>query len=228
MPIKHVFFDLDHTLWDFEYNAERAYEVCLTNHDINIGVQKFMSVYRSINHAYWKKYRENKVTKEELQYGRLKEAFDAVEISVSDDKINRIAKEFLVELPKFNQLFDGSLEILDCLKEKYTLHIITNGFNEVQHPKLVNSGLFDYFEEIITAESVGVRKPDPKIFHYALSKANAKACESIMIGDSYEADIQGAMNVGMKTIFFTPSTKTVKINEINRLLGIKKYLCHSQ
>lgn len=224
MSIKHIFFDLDHTLWDFEANAERAYEVCMKNQNIDIDVQEFMSYYRPINHAYWKKYRENKVSKEQLQYGRLKEAFDVIDYKISDLKIDAIAKEFLVHLPTFNQLFEGAIEVLEYLKPKYSLHIITNGFNEVQHPKMVNSGLLGFFKEIITAESVGARKPDSKIFYHAMQKANAKASESIMIGDSYEADIQGAQNVGMHTLFFNPIVENQKNNEIFRLIEIKKYL----
>jgi len=224
--IRHVFFDLDHTLWDFEANAEKAYEICLKKHNITLEIKDFMAVYRPINHAYWKQYREEQVTKEELVFGRLQESFIALEYQVTATTIKAIAKDFLHYLPNFNRLFDGAVEILEYLYPKYQLHIITNGFNEVQMPKLKNSNILHFFDQIITAESAGGRKPNPKIFLYALEKANATSQESIMIGDSYEADIIGANRVNMRSILFEQidsqyDTKTAKVS---CLLQIKKYL----
>jgi len=226
MTIKHVFFDLDHTLWDFEANAEKAYEVCFSKNNLDLNVQKFMEIDRPINHAYWKKYREEEIDKEQLQYGRLYDAFHVLDFLIDDKTINQIAIDFLFYLPTFNQLFDGTVELLQYLKPKYQLHIITNGFNEVQIPKMKNSKIIDYFDQIITAESVGVRKPNPKIFHYALAQANAKASESMMIGDSYEADIEGAKQLGMHTIHFRLPDNQILIKkyEVSHLNQIKNYL----
>lgn len=227
MPIKHIFFDLDHTLWDFETNSAKAYEICFKNNNIDIDIERFLKKYISINFKYWKLYRENRVTKEALKYGRLKDAFDAIEYSISDQLINQLAIEYLEYLPKFNALFDGTKEILEYLKPKYKLHIITNGFNEVQQSKLEHSGIMKYFTELITSENVGVKKPDPKVFYYALDRAKAEADQSMMIGDSFEADVQGALNVGMKAIHFNPThekTSNGYNNEIFNLFEIKKYL----
>lgn len=227
MPIRHVFFDLDHTLWDFETNSKRAYEICFKENNIDVDLDEFLSNYIAINFNYWKLYRENSVTKEALKYGRLKESFDAVNFDISKELIDQIANEYLEHLPKFNTLFDGAVEVLDYLKPKYKLHIITNGFIEVQNRKMEGSGILHYFTEFITSESVGVKKPDPKVFHYALQKANALAEQSMMIGDSLEADVFGALNVGMQAIHFNPmqySQAEKHDVEIKSLVEIKQYL----
>ncbi len=227
MAIEHVFFDLDHTLWDFETNSAKAYEMCFIENNIDIDIKEFLGKYIAINFNYWKLYREEKVTREELQYGRLKDAFKAINYTISDLVIDKIAIEYLGHLPEFNTLFEGAIEVLEYLKAKYKLHIITNGFAEIQHHKIKKSGMQAYFTELITSESVGVKKPNPKVFHYALKKANALASDSVMIGDSLEADIQGAIRVGMKAIHFNPESKIFPVHhkhEIKHLYEIKKYL----
>lgn len=226
MTIKHVFFDLDHTLWDFEVNSEKAYALCFKEHNIKVDFQEFMMLYRPINLAYWKMYREEKVTKKELKYGRLKDSFEAMNYSLSDELLCQIAEDYLQNLPKFNQLFDGAFELLDYLVEKYTLHIITNGFQEIQSHKMKQSGLEKYFDQFITSESVGVNKPNPRVFHYALKMANAAPHESIMIGDNLEADVQGAIDVGINAIHFSPKVEETKkgIITIATLLELKNYL----
>ena len=139
MNIKHIFFDLDHTLWDFETNSDIAFETIFKKHEVNVSLNKFLNYYRGINENYWKLYREEKITKEELRYGRLKEAFTKIKHEVKDDLINMLAVDYIEVLPNNNQLFEGAYEILDHLKLNYKLHIITNGFNEVQSKKLENS-----------------------------------------------------------------------------------------
>jgi putative hydrolase of the HAD superfamily len=227
MTIKHVFFDLDHTLWDFEKNSAKAYQACFIKNSINVKLSDFLNVYIPINASYWKNYRKDKVSKEELKYGRLKDAFNQIDFVIADEMINKIAAEYLDYLPTFNSLFEGTISILDYLTPKYKLHIITNGFSEIQHPKLNKSGIRDYFTEVITSESVGVKKPNPKVFYYALDKAGALPQESIMIGDSLEADVKGAENIGMQAIFFNPDADKLQLrhkNEIKHLNEIKKYL----
>jgi len=226
MKISHVFFDLDHTLWDFEANAEKAYEACFVKQAIKVDLIAFMKYYRPINHNYWKAYREERVTKEALKYGRLEDTFKALDYKVTPIEIDLIAADFLQFLPTFTKLFKGSIALLDYLKPKYRLHIITNGFSEVQMPKLKNSGLLKYFDTVITSESVGVKKPNPKIFEYALTKANALASESVMIGDSLEADIEGADKVGMHSLFFNPNKTQVakEIKQVTELVDIKAHI----
>ncbi len=200
--IKHVFFDLDHTLWDFDKNSGLTFEKLFKLNNIDTKLDDFLTVYEPINLKYWKLYREEKVTKSALRYSRLREAFDSIDITVEDDMINHLSEAYIEHLSSFNHLFEGTFEILDYLKDRYTLHIITNGFEEIQEKKMKGSNIRTYFKTITNSEMVGVKKPNPKIFNFALNSATANAEESIMIGDSLEADIEGANNIGMETIHF--------------------------
>ena len=199
--IKYVFFDLDHTLWDFEKNSDLTFQKLFTEYHIDLDVAVFLDVYKPINFKYWRLYRQEKVSKEQLRYRRLKEAFDAVHFSISDELIDTLAIQYIKFMPNFNHLFDGAIDILNYLKDKYQLHIITNGFEEVQTKKMKSSKIYHYFDQVITSESVGVKKPNPLIFEHALRVAKATKENSIMIGDSIEADIEGAINFGVKAIY---------------------------
>jgi putative hydrolase of the HAD superfamily len=225
--IEHVFFDLDHTLWDFEKNSDLAFKKVFDKQSVAINLDQFLEVYRPLNKQYWKLYREEKVSKSELRYGRLKKTFDALEFVISDGLIDVIAIEYLDFLADFNHLFENVIEILEYLHGKYQLHIITNGFEEIQVKKLENSKILRYFDIVVTSESVGCKKPNPKVFNYAIEKANAKNTTSVMIGDSIEADIEGALCIGMKAIhvnFEKEKVSNVNFNSITSLLDIKKYL----
>lgn len=224
--IKHIFFDLDHTLWDFETNSSKTFEQIFEKHRIDVDFSDFMEVYKPINHNYWKLYREEKISKSKLRYGRLKDAFEELNFQTDDELIDLLAEEYINYLPYNNALFEGTHEILKYLKPKYKIHIITNGFEEVQHKKMNNANLLNYFDKIITSEEVGVKKPNPKIFEYALEKAKASQKESIMIGDNFEADILGARNAGMYTIFckFNGETSDDETISVVRLSEIKQYL----
>ena len=227
MGIKHVFFDLDHTLWDFEKNSDLAFQKIFKKQKIELNLNNFLEVYKPLNLQYWKLYREEKVTKSELRYQRLKKTFDAVNYSISDILIDEIADQYIEFLPHFNYLFDGTFEILDYLKEKYSLHIITNGFEEIQTKKMESSKISHYFNAIITSESLGVKKPNPKVFYHALKVAGAKQENSIMIGDSIEADVLGALNIGVDAIHCNfDNKKNIDYNfkSITSLLELKQYL----
>lgn len=227
MGIKHVFFDLDHTLWDFEKNSDLAFQKIFKKQKIELNLNNFLEVYKPLNLQYWKLYREEKVTKSELRYQRLKKTFEAVNYSISDILIDEIADQYIEFLPHFNYLFDGTFEILDYLKEKYSLHIITNGFEEIQTKKMESSKILHYFNAIITSESVGVKKPNPKVFYHALKVAGAKQENSIMIGDSIEADVLGALNIGVDAIHCNfDNKKNIDYNfkSITSLLELKQYL----
>jgi len=200
--IKHVFFDLDHTLWDFDKNSGLTFEKIFKLNTIEVNLDDFLRVYEPINFKYWKLYREEKVTKSNLRYGRLRETFDKIGVKVEDEMIYHLSESYIDHLSTFNHLFDGTFEILNYLKDKYQLHIITNGFEEAQDKKMTTSNIKPYFKTVTNSEMVGVKKPNPKIFNFALDWAKAKPHESVMIGDSLEADIEGAHNIGMDTIHF--------------------------
>ncbi|MFE3868503.1 YjjG family noncanonical pyrimidine nucleotidase [Flavobacterium sp. LS2P90] len=224
--IKDIFFDLDHTLWDFDKNSELTFENIFNRNHPTIETKFFIEKYVPINQACWKLYQYDKITHHELRYNRLKHSFDAINYAISDEEIESIAQEYIQLLPENNHLFDGAFEILDYLNQKYKLHIITNGFAEVQYKKLSNSMIGSYFHTITNSEMAGVKKPNPIIFEYALDLAKAKKESSIMIGDCLEADVQGALNVGLDAIFFNGSNAQVEqnIKQVNHLLELKKYL----
>ncbi len=224
--ITDVFFDLDHTLWDFEKNSALAFKTVFEIQDLNINMSDFLSVYVPINREYWERYRKDEVTQKQLRHGRLKDTFDLLEYAISDDLIDLLSVEYIHYLPKFNHLFDGTIEILDYLKPKYNLHIITNGFAEIQGNKLNNSYISQYFKTTTNSEMAGVKKPNPIIFEYALNLAEAKKENSIMIGDCIEADVQGALEAGLDAILFNENNTKVaeNIKQIQHLSELKKYL----
>jgi putative hydrolase of the HAD superfamily len=226
MQIKHIFFDLDHTLWDFETNSSKTFSFILKKNELDINFNDFIEVYKPINHKYWKLFREDKVSKKDLRYFRLKEAFDAISYKASDEIIHTLSEEYITFLSQHNTLFNNAIEVLEYLKEKYVMHIITNGFEEVQFKKLKNSNLLPFFDQIITSEKVGVKKPNPKIFQYAMDISGASSNESIMIGDNFEADILGAINVGMQAIFceFNGEVATQEVPTVYNLMELKNFL----
>jgi YjjG family noncanonical pyrimidine nucleotidase len=225
--IKHIFFDLDHTLWDFEKNSALAFEKIFQELNLNINSQQFMDIYNPINVAYWKLYEKNEIDQETLRVRRVKDAFEALNYSITLDEINIISNLFIDYLTSNNHLIEGTIETLEYLKDKYVLHIITNGFSFVQDVKLQKSNLDQYFVTITNSEAAGHKKPHENIFKHALTNANAAKYESIMIGDSIEADVLGAMNFGIKAVFFNPANEMVsndKIIQIQSLTQLKNIL----
>ncbi len=224
--ITDVFFDLDHTLWDFDKNSGLTFDKIFRLNNINVDLESFLSNYERINLDYWKLYREEKIEKGVLRFGRLNDAFMALNFKVEDEIICKLSEDYITHLTSYNHLFKNTFEVLDYLKLKYNLHIITNGFSKVQEEKLTNSNISHYFETVTNSEMVGVKKPNPIIFDHALKLANATSSQSIMIGDNYEADILGAINSGMDAIFFDINTIALDhdIKRINNLIQLKKYL----
>ena len=224
--ITDIFFDLDHTLWDFEKNSELTFRKIFHENHIAIQIDDFLSVYREVNLYYWKRYREEKITKEKLRYERLKKTFDELSYAVDDTMIHTLAEAYIKYLSTYTHLFKDTIAILNYLKPQYKLHIITNGFEEIQYKKMKNSNIHHYFTHVVNSESVGVKKPNPLIFEYALKKASVQPHKTIMIGDSLEADILGARNVGMKTIHYNTHNDAWHDHGIiiTNLLEIKQYL----
>lgn len=200
--VTDVFFDLDHTLWDFEKNSALTFEKIISQNNIDIVLNDFLELYVPANLAFWKLYREEKITKEELRYQRLKSVFDRLGMEISDEMINKLADDYIQNLSTFNHLFPNTFEILEYLKPKYTLHIITNGFQEIQDTKMRNANIDGYFENVINSEMAGVKKPNPIIFQLALDRAKVESKNAIMIGDSLEADVLGAKALGLHALHF--------------------------
>jgi putative hydrolase of the HAD superfamily len=205
MAYKDLFFDLDHTLWDFETNSKECIQELYNRYELeNLGIldfDGFYSTYSAHNHRLWDRYSKGFIKQEELRWKRV--YLSLLDFKVANEKLSKeISNAYLEILPDKTNLFPYTIEILDYLKNKdYRMHLITNGFESVQFKKINNSGLAAYFIEVITSEASNSLKPHKDIFEYALKNANASISESIMIGDNESADIQGGINIGMDTIF---------------------------
>ena len=204
---KHIFFDLDRTLWDFDAAAEVAFERIYDKYHLkDLGIPSahdFHEVYHPLNEKLWELYRENKITKDDLNRTRfLKplEHYDIHDVELAD----HLSEDYVYWSPRIVRLVPGTMELLEYLKPKYHLHLITNGFQEVQHTKLSGSGMEPYFETLTVSEEINIKKPNPEIFLYALKKAGATAEESLMIGDEMAVDIDGARAAGIDQVFFNP------------------------
>lgn len=204
---KHIFFDLDHTIWDFDKNAEEALQELYIIHQLKeIGLSSadlFIETYTRNNHRLWADYHVGKISKGELREARFKQTF--LDLGVHSDVIPVGFEDAYVQLcPTKTNLFPHAHETLQYLQSKYTLHLISNGFKESQDIKIDNTGIGKYFQHVIISEVIGVNKPDRAIFEYAINLAGAVKEESLMIGDSLEADVRGALNYGMDAIYFNP------------------------
>jgi putative hydrolase of the HAD superfamily len=204
---RHIFFDLDHTIWDFDKNAEETlyelYDIYRLNEIGLPSAAVFIETYTRNNHQLWAEYHTGKITKTELRETRFKRTF--IELGVHPDVLPIAFEDDYVKLcPTKTNLFPHAHETLQYLQSKYTLHLISNGFKEASELKIGNTNIGAYFENVIISEIVGINKPDPAIFQHALDLAGAQKHESIMIGDSLEADVYGALNFGMDAIYFNP------------------------
>ncbi len=202
---RHLFFDLDHTLWDFDANAKESLAELYIFFELE---SKFISpfeifyrTYLKHNEILWDRFEKGYITSEELKWKRMWRTL--MDFRIGDEKLAKeMSAKFLEILPTKKRVFDYTFEILDYLtQKKYSLHLITNGFEKTQWMKLNNSSLAKYFTHVITSEISNSMKPQKEIFEYALKKTNGKIEECIMIGDNQQADIQGALNAGMDTIF---------------------------
>ncbi|MCL6523609.1 MAG: YjjG family noncanonical pyrimidine nucleotidase [Thermoflavifilum sp.] len=215
MKYIHLFFDLDHTLWDFEHNARlslhQLYEEYQLAQKTGYAFIQFYQSYVLHNQQLWEDYRKQLISREELQWKRMWLAL--ADIQYPDEKLAyELGKAFLELLPHQSQLIPGAKETLDYLSHKpYQMHILTNGFPEIQGLKLQQAGIAHYFAHVITSAEAGCLKPDTQFFRYALQQTKAQAVESIMIGDDWEADICGARQAGMDQVFFNP--RQISISE---------------
>jgi putative hydrolase of the HAD superfamily len=225
---KHIFFDLDHTLWDFERNAEETKKEMFENLRLKErGIkdyETFRENYVGINQALWALYREDKVGKDELNFRRFYDTLCV--LGVDDRELGEQMAAFFIEgISSKTYLFPHAKELLEYLYPKYPLHIITNGFEEVQYRKLKTSGMDSYFTTVITSEAAGFKKPDPEIFEYALRQTGALAGESLMIGDDLEVDIAGARQLGIDQVYVNHERKkhndpvTLEVFSLDEIIG---------
>jgi len=203
----HLFFDLDHTLWDFRTNSRAV----LRELHAELGLaaagvpdaREMIGAYEEINAGLWKRMENGHMDKDVMRVLRFRNTL--LRFGVKNERLARIlGDEYLDRTPRMNGLFPGTLEMLHELRPHFGLHIITNGFEATQATKIRHSGLHVFFDQVITSESVGTAKPDPRIFQKALKLAGANAAESLMIGDSISADMAGARAAGMDQVHFHP------------------------
>jgi putative hydrolase of the HAD superfamily len=227
--IKHIFFDLDHTIWDFDKNAQETLNELYEYYQLrNLGLasaDEFIATYTENNHQLWLAYHIGQISKETLRAERFSKTF--MQLGVHPDMIPKQFEEDYVRItPTRKNLFPGSEKVLAYLQERYHLHIISNGFKESTLTKMEVSSLNPYFKNVIISEDVGVNKPDKAIFEYALDKAKAFKHESIMIGDSIEADIRGALEFGIDAIYFNPGNKQIPHDVKRQITHLEELLLH--
>lgn len=226
---RDLFFDLDHTLWDFETNSLETLTEIFEKYSLGAsGIPSpddFIEVYHRHNYRLWADYRRGKIVKEVLRVQRFELCLQ--EFGIHNQTLSEaIANDYVSISPTKTNLFPHTLEVLEYLTANYRMHIITNGFEEVQFTKLKVSGLMAYFTEVITSEDAGATKPNPAIFDYALKRSGAKAETSIMIGDDADTDIKGARLAGMDQVLFDvadnqqDSLATYRITSLDQLTSI--------
>lgn len=201
----HLFFDLDHTLWDFDTNSKLTLVDIFKEFDLSTKISgpfdEFYTQYLHHNKILWERYQNGFISADELKWRRMWRTL--LDFKIGDEVLAKsLSQRFLEILPTKENLFPHTIEILNYLTEKkYAIHLITNGFEKTQWSKLRNSKMEHFFEHVITSEGSNSMKPEKEIFDYALQKANASVFESIMIGDNLEADIKGAKDAGLDTVF---------------------------
>lgn len=227
----HIYFDLDHTLWDTDRNAEESLRELFSELNLQArGIPDFNTFhlqYKGHNEKLWGLYAENKVGKSAVRLHRFLHALQ--DFGINDEPTaHTLAEEFIARTPRKQHLIEGAKQTLESLKGRFNMNIITNGFPEAQYTKLKESGLIGYFDHIFISEEVGVHKPDPKIFRHAMSVSGAEnAHQCVMVGDTFQTDIFGALNAGMKPIHYTPDQSVhhgEPVITVHRLQDLVQYL----
>ena len=227
---RHLFFDLDRTIYDFDKNNKETLRQIFANHLIgsrsgNVDFEDFFAVYGEINKSLWLQYKQGQISKERLNSTRFGKTLAA--FGIGDIEPELLADEYIEISPQKTNVVPGAIEILDYLYPRYKLHLITNGFSEIQYFKIKNCEVEKYFKEVVTSEEAGAQKPDIKIFELAYKKTGARPGESLIIGDDPDADIAGGANAGMDQVWFQYPGEFSKVRptyQINHLLELKGIL----
>src|SRR5690606_8096417 len=227
----HDFFDLDHTLWDLDRNSSEVLSQLYDEHNLEAAApfskEAFIAQFSLTNNHLWSQYNVRGIIKDQLRNSRFKMVFTA--LGLNDPQLsNTFSSEYLKRCPQMPHIFPFVHEVLDYLKneKKYVLHILTNGFEEVQYLKLNAANISKYFNSVITPDVAGCQKPEQEYFTYALTKAVCRCDESVMVGDNLETDIKGAKNAAIDQVFFNPGrlkhreTMTYEISCLSELLTI--------
>lgn len=226
---KHLLIDLDNTIWNFDANSKASLEEVFHIHKLHEkfeGFEHFHNLYALRNHQLWADYAHKRINKKTLNYERFN--YPLLQIGITDPMLaDKIGSDYLSRCASKTELMPHALELLEYLKGKYQMHILSNGFAEIQYTKLKCSNLEQYFDRIFLSEIVGVLKPDKLIFEYAIKSLNARKAEVLMIGDNFDADISGAKKAGIDQLFYNiekksdlPFTPTYSVFSLDEIAGI--------
>lgn len=233
MNYQHIFFDLDHTLWDFEHNARNAlsqlYQQFLAFS--HFSEQRFIEVYEDVNRKLWVLFDSGEMDKLNLRRLRFPQTFEILHVNENDYSIScdEMDQWYIERCSKMDGVFPGCHQCLSVLKQHFHLHLITNGFVETQHQKLLSANLTGYFQQVFISDELGIHKPNPAIFEHAMTEVGAIAADCLMVGDNLVADIGGARKVGIDQVWFNPKLlnsndpmtyQIHQLNELPKLLGI--------
>lgn len=203
-----LFFDLDHTLWDYEKNSTEALSDLYNKYELEktdqVSLELFLKTFEKVNNKLWNNYNKGHIGRDYIRENRFLRILESFGIK-DENMSNYMSEEYLSTCPQKTHLFPHTLDVLNYLQKKYRLFILTNGFNDVQNIKITRSNLSSYFEGMITSDSSGHRKPSREIFDYAMLQAKAKNHHSLMIGDNLGTDIKGAQTAEIDTVFFNPN-----------------------
>ena len=225
---KHLFFDLDHTLWDFDYNSSETLTELWSQFELDhldIELDQFLIRFKEINEAMWEKLNVGKISKDEIRHERFPTVLKAFNV-VDNTLASKIAAEYIDICPTKPHLIDGAKELLNNIQDRYELHIITNGFDEIQETKLNSGGIKHFFKHIITSGTTGYKKPDRQIFDHALNLAGADLESSLMIGDNPISDIQGAHLIGLDQVFYNPNKLMCPVSPTLEITSMRELLPH--
>lgn len=223
---KHLFFDLDNTLFDFGASEKLVLQDLYNKHLSESGFStfdEFVEIYEGINERLWSDYRDHKINKESVKYGRFRETL--LQKNIDDESLARfMGDSFVIKCTDNDTLVEGAREVIAALYEKYDLHIVSNGFVEAQYRKLELTGLRPYFKGITLSEEIKTQKPNRQFFEHAFKIVNARKSESLVIGDSWESDIEGAINFGVDAIYFSYYGKEPKNSGIRTIFKLNELL----
>ncbi len=225
---RHLFFDLDHTLWDFDTASKRCWQGLFNDYKLAQFLPSFDAFYERYcyhNDRMWERFRAGRMKREELRWKRIAHTFLDFQLR-NMELVQELSRAYLERLPTQSVLMPGAMALLEYCSSRYSLHLITNGFEQTQRQKLEHSGIAHFFQEVITSEMSNSIKPQPEIFKYALEAAGATAAESLMIGDGLDIDVLGAERAGMDSVYFNPSRiphqakPTYEIARLDELISV--------
>lgn len=222
---KHLLFDLDHTLWDHKANADDTLSDLFNKYSLGSlvpsGVDGFIDAFHKTNFELWDLYHLGEVDQPYIRTQRFRMVMKL--LGVTDfDFFQELSSDYLSYCPRRSNLMPYALEVLEYLKPRYRMSVITNGFAEIQDIKLASAGLTGYFDEVITSEQAGSLKPHAEIFNYALKKVGMSCVDCVMIGDNPTTDIQGAREVGIDQIYYDPDQNQAALSPTHRIQNLRE------